>query len=205
MSIKRFLLIISMIFLMLLFLVASSCSLLNDDCSVLHLSPEMCKYSLDGVSPEVFCTTNGDCTWLKGKYLSAKLDDDGCLIIVLKDEVLTEWKNTFMDLQVLQCVLADSCDIGIEIDYSKDFMFLMRDAHTCGFEISEDFTQIIASPEDNSWYFPLITMACAKKQFFDGKICSEVVVEFLKVDINGEIVERTIYPDDIVTFTDRAE
>ena len=126
----------------------------------------------------------------------AMTDRDGCLIIILKNEVISEWKNTFTDLQVLQCVLKDARDIGITIDYSKDFMDYMKDAHTCGFDISDDFTKIIDSPEDNSWYYPFIMSACARMQMFEGKTCSEIRVEYIEINSNGEIISKIILLDE---------
>ena len=104
--------------------------------STLHLSPELCENCLNGISPSDFCETKGKGTWLENKYLFAKIDADGCLLITLKNNVISDWKNTFTTLQILQCVLGEDRDIGITIDYSLDFMDYMKDAYTCGFEIS---------------------------------------------------------------------
>lgn len=169
--------------------------------TMLHLSPIVCEMSLEGTSPDVFCETRGEGTWLEGKYLFARVDAEGCLILILSEEVITQWKNTFVELHVLQCVLGDTCDIGIDLDYSKDFLDYMKDADTCGYEISEDYTKVIESPEDNGWYYPLIMPACVKMQMFEGKKCSEIKVKFLEVDENGEIVQRVIYPKDIESST----
>ncbi len=165
--------------------------------STLHLSPLMCGILLEGINPEEFCETKGKNTFLQNRYLSAETDKDGCLILTLNNDVIAEWKNSFTSLQVLQCVLGDSRQIGISIDYSKDYMDYMKDAHTCGFEISEDFTQVIESPEDNGWYYPLVMVACATMQVFEGKTCSEVRVEYLEVNNNGEIIEEINFPDNI--------
>jgi len=73
----------------------------------------------------------------------------------------------------------------------------MKNAHTCGYEISEDFTQIIESPEDNSWYYPFVNVACATMQVFEGKTCSEIKVEHIEIDENGEIIEKVVFPGDI--------
>ena len=75
-------------------------------------------------------------------------------------------------------------------------MGYMKDAHTCGFEISDDFTRVIESPEDNSWYFPFTTSACAKMQVFEGKICTEIKVEHIETDAEGKVIDIFIFPDD---------
>ena len=164
--------------------------------STLHFSPMMCEATFDGMTPNDFCTNNGEGTFLEDKYLHADIDTDGCLILTIKKNIIDEWKNTFVDLQVLQCVLGDSHDIGITIDYSLDFMDYMKDAHTCGFEISEDFTKIIASPEDNHWYYPLITLACARMQIFEEKNCTEVKVSYIEINDNGKVISTTVFPND---------
>ena len=164
--------------------------------STLPISPVMCGVTFEGMTPEEFCNNKGKGTFLEYKYLHANVDADGCLILTLEDDVINKWKNTFVDLQVLQCVLRDSRDIGIAIDYSKDFADYLKDAHTCGFEISEDFTKIIASPEDNHWYAPLIALACARMQIFEGKNCSEVRVSYMDINDDGDVISTTIFPDD---------
>lgn len=187
--------IISISFFIILILVIAIIIYCRFTYSTLHISPTLCENSLGGISPDDFCQNRGRNTWLEGKYLFAKVDKDGCLIVTLKRKVISEWKNTFTDLQILQCVLDDR-DIGITIDYEKDFMDYMKDAHTCGFEISSDFTRVVDSPDDNSWYFPFITMACARMQMFEGKSCSEVRVEYIELGSNGEVINLIVYPND---------
>jgi len=164
--------------------------------TTLHISPTLCQPMTGGMTPTRFCDTEGQGTFLEKKFVQAYVDDDGCLILTLENDIINEWKNTFFPMQVLQCVLGDSRDIGITIDYSKDFLYFMVDARSCGFEISEDFTKIIASPDDNHWYFPLITMACAIQLVFEGKNCTEAKVTYVDVDDAGEIIEITVFPDD---------
>ena len=164
--------------------------------STLHFSPVMCEAAFYGIKPEEFCTTRGAGTFLENRYLEAKVDADGCLILTLENDVISEWKNTFVELQMLQCVFGDTRDIGITIDYSMDFMSFMENADTCGFEISEDFTEIIASPDDNRWYCPFITLACQTMQIFEGKTCTEVKVTYMEINDEGEIVYTSVSPDD---------
>ena len=176
-------------------IVFSSCScLFANEITTLHIPPTICEPMLYGVTAEDFCQSKGVGTILEGKYISAYIDDDGCLILTLTNKALAEWKNTSTSLQVLQCVLGDDRDIGITIDYSKDFMDFMKDAHTCGYEISEDFSQIIESPEDNGWYFPFIVFACAEMQVFSGKTCKEIKVEHIEINTQGEIIETFVFP-----------
>lgn len=164
--------------------------------STLHISPAMCEFMLEGLSPNDFCASKGKNTFLENKYLHAYVDKDGCLILTLEENIISEWKNSFTALQVLQCVLGDTRDIGVTVDYSKDFMDYMKDADTCGYEISEDFTKVIESPEDNSWYFPFTATACALMQIFNGKTCTELKVEHIEIDEKGEILETVIFPEE---------
>ena len=194
---KKYIFFASITILLIIITLFSSCKeSISNNQSTLHISPELCVYMFEGVSPNDFCNSKGKNTFLENKYIQARVDKDGCLILTLKNEVISEWKNTFTALQVLQCVLGDTYNIGITIDYSKDFMDYMKDAHTCGYEITEDFTKVIESPQDNSWYFPFTTIGCAMMQVFEGKICTEIKVEHVEIDETGEVIEIYTYPND---------
>ena len=174
--------------------------------TVLHLPPKVSGIMLDGATPDEFCETEGKDTWLEGKYASATVDKDGCLILVLRKKVAAEWKNSFYPVQVLQCVLGDTRDIGVKVDYSDDYLEFLKDAHTCGFEISKDYTQIVESPEDNGWYYPLIVPACIEMQVFMGKTCDEIIVEYWEVDENGETLDHIVaYPQSDSDIADSKE
>jgi len=168
----------------------------NDNYTTLHLSPLLGTAIFEGMSPSEFCDSNGRGTFLEGKDFQAEIDKDGCLILSLDPELIPKWKDSFSYLHILQCVLGESRDIGINIRYSMDFMDYMEDADTCGFEISEDFTKIIASPDDNHWYFPPIAFACALMQVFEGKTCTEVRVEYMDVNEKGEVINTVVFPDE---------
>ena len=163
--------------------------------AVLHIPPVVCQYTPDGITPEVFCATKGADTILNGNYAYAKVDKDGCLILIVEKEIVDEWKNSLLPLQILQCVLGDSRDIGITVDYSYDFLNYMERAESCGFEIAEDFKKIIDGPGDNSWYCPFIFTACIELQMFEGKDCKDIFVELYRYDDNGELLEYDCYPD----------
>ena len=175
------------------------------DQTTLHISPMLCESMLYGITPTDFCTTKGAGTFLEGRYLQAHVDDDGCLILTLENETISEWKNSFTFLQILQCVLGENRDIGITIDYSKDFLDMMKDAHACGYEISEDFTKVVESSEDSSWYFPFTTLACAIMQVFEGKTCTEIKVEHIEIDADGKVIDTFIFPDDSESFENDEE
>lgn len=203
MKFKRYLLILlSIAMISMLF---SSCNREDEEENVelitLHIPPQIGEYMFEGVTVETFYSSKGAGTFLENKYKDARIDSDGCLILTLKKETVSEWKNTFTVLQILQCVLGDTQDIGITVDYSKDFMDLMKDADTCGYEISKDFTKVVQSPEDNSWYFPFTTVSCALMQIFDGKSCTELRVEHIEIDKNGEVIETFVFPDNEINLS----
>ena len=164
--------------------------------TVLHIPPEPCGYMLQGTTPEDFVAQKGSDTWLEGKYLFSHVDEDGCLILVLPNRAIAEWKNSLLPLQVLQCVLANR-DLGVDVNYSLDFAHQMEYAETCGFEIADDYTKIVDGPGDNTFYFPLIMAACIEMQVFNGVPCSEIRVEYLEIDAEGKILDKVVFPDDV--------
>ena len=193
--------------IVVLMLVFASCSNLKDSNRdesssqppinmTLHISPTLCEMSFDGMSPKQFVDTNGEGTFLEGKYNSAKIDEDGCLILVVNKYIITSWKSSYTHMQILQCVLGKSRDIGVIIDYSKDFLDFMKYADMCGFEISENFSTVIATPGDDLFYVPYVMPACMHMQMFEGKKCTDIKVEYFEYDVNGELVRQIIYTHD---------
>ena len=161
----------------------------------LHLPPAVCSYMFNGVTPEEFCANRGADTVLRDAYVSAEVDKDGCLILILEEAVAEQWKNSLVSLQILQCVLGDSRDIGVTVDYSNDYLGFMENAHTCGFEIAEDYTKIIDEYGDNTFYLPEVMIACLEMQVFAGKTCENIIVEYLRYDKDGEVADHVVYPD----------
>ena len=73
-------------------LILCSCNYISSNVVTLHLSQTVCQLALNGVTPEEFCSTRGNDTYIKGKYLSANVDEDGCLILKVNSGVIKEWK-----------------------------------------------------------------------------------------------------------------
>lgn len=173
-----------------------------EECTTLHLSPTVCEATFNKTTPKEFCKNKGKGTYIYENYISAKVDDDGCLILIVKNDVISAWKNSLYPMQVLQCVLGDSRDIGVVVDYSKEselsgfmnFSF-MKGAGDCGLEISDDFTKVIARPGSDKTYAMFVMPSCILVQMFEGKTCKETRVEFIELDKNGEITNRTVLPD----------
>lgn len=172
-------------------LILCSCNYISSNVVTLHLSQTVCQLALNGVTPEEFCSTRGNDTYIKGKYLSAHVDEDGCLILKVNSGVIKEWKSSILVIQILQCVLGDSRDIDINLDYSMDALGFMENAHSCGLEISDDFTQVIAHPNSSRLYSTFVMPACVLIQMFEGKTCKEIKADFIELDENGEEIKRT--------------
>lgn len=168
-----------------------------EECTTLHLSPTVCEATFNKTTPKEFCKNKGKGTYIYKNYISAKVDDDGCLILIVKNDVISAWKNSLYPMQVLQCVLGDSRDIGVVVDYSKESELsgFMKGAGDCGLEISDDFTKVIARPGSDKTYAMFVMPSCILVQMFEGKTCKETRVEFIELDKNGEITNRTVLPD----------
>ena len=165
----------------------------------LILSPRLCELALY-TSPEKFVESQGASgnISLKNGYTDAKIDKDGNLVLILSEKELKAWKNARPDLKVLQSVLGSSKDIGVYVDASQcDEILkpLIENADTCGFEISDDYSLIIASHSDNVTYFPFILSACLFMQIIEGK--TEVGVEYYQYNEVGEIIDYEVYPKEM--------
>ena len=185
--------------LVVLAVTAGCCMLYFDQTyTVLHMPSVICQYMLDGVTPEEFCKSQGAGTILYGCFPYSKVDKDGCLILVLDKNMVKPWKDSLLQMQIMQCVFGDSRDIGVTIDYSRDILSFMKNADSCGFEISEDYTKIVDENGDNTFYFPFIMSACLMMQVFSGRTCENITVEYLRYGPNGEILDRILYPEHVI-------
>lgn len=159
------------------------------------LSPEICK--LMGIGePQLFCETKGEDTPWENGYTHAHVNNDGNLFLVLSDREIKSFKNNDFPLAVLQAILGDDRDIDVDIDLDDDFFGFLENAPTCGLEISNDFTKVTQTPEDNGWYYPFVVPACALMQVFEGIPSDEIKVEYIKVNDTGDILECIVWPPD---------
>ena len=167
------------------------------NCNKIVIDPDYCQNMFE-MSPKDFCKNKGEGTLVEDGYTFAKVDKNGYLILLLNDKELKEWKNKCLDLQILQAVLGDTRDIGVEISISEeDFIVgsLLKYVDKCGYEISEDYKKVIVSPDDMISFFPFIMTACETMQMMNGTPTDEIKIEYIKVDENGKIIEKTIYPN----------
>lgn len=169
------------------------------NCNRIVIDPDYCQNMFE-MSPKDFCKNKGEGTLVEDGYTFAKVDKDGYLILFLSNNELKEWKNNCLDLQILQAVLGDTRDIGVEISISEeDFIVgsFLEYADKCGWEISEDYKKVILSPDDMISFFPPIMSACRTMQMMNGTPTDEIRIEYIKVDETGKVIEKTIYPDNI--------
>lgn len=167
------------------------------NCNKIVIDSNRCQ-SMFEMSPKDFCKNKGEGTDLYDGYTFAKVDKDGYLILFLSNNELKEWKNKLVGLQILQAVLGDTRDIGVEISISEDDFIvgsLLKYVDKCGYEISEDYKKVIVSPDDMISFFPFIMTACETMQMMNGTPTDEIKIEYIKVDENGKIIEKTIYPN----------
>lgn len=169
------------------------------NCNKIVIDSNRCQ-SMFEMSPKDFCKNKGEGTDLYDGYTFAKVDKDGYLILFLSNNELKEWKNKLVGLQILQAVLGDTRDIGVEISISEDDFIvgsLLKYVDKCGYEISEDYKKVIVSPDDMISFFPFIMSACEMMQIMNGTPTDQTQIEYIKVDLNGNIIEKTIWPDNV--------
>ena len=172
--------------------------------TTLHILPIFFKTFLGEESGEEFCNTKGHL------YHQAEVAECGCVVLTLDSKDIPEWKSTFPLLQILQCVLGEYRDIGVKVDYSLDVYGLMKNADSCEFEISDDFTKVVVSAAESYdkmrfyFYEAYITMACAVMQIFEGKTCEEINVEVTYLSKSGKVLGVLNYPWEVnkkISFT----
>lgn len=191
------LILLGIILLVALFIGFIICYIQN--CNRIVIDSNRCQ-SMFEMSPKDFCKNKGEGTALYNGYTFAKVDKDGYLILFLSNSELKEWKNKLVGLQILQAVLGDARDIGVEISISEDDFIvgsLLKYTDKCGYEISEDYKKVIVSPDDMISFFPFIMSACEMMQIMNGTPTDQTQIEYIKVDLNGNIIEKTIWQDNV--------
>ena len=151
------------------------------------------------MSAKDFCESKGKGTCIENAYTFARVDKNGYLILIMSDSQLNKWKSLRYDTIALQAVLGDSKDIGVRIpdNYDGDIWLenITKYADGCGFDISNDYKTIVASPGDDKSYKPFIIMACDFMQLCEGTPSDKIKVEYTEIDENGNIIEKVVWPD----------
>ena len=122
------------------------------------------------------------------------------MLLFLTDDEIDEWRNSCIQLQILQRYYGDERVIVTEVIPVEGENFslmasLYKNANkSCGFDISDDYTKIVAGPGDDKTYFLVIPYACLLMQVIEGKPSDEIVVEYTVVDADGNVTERIVIP-----------
>lgn len=193
---KNIIKILAILLIIGVFLVIVSCN----TASKYHkftFSQETIKYifSEEVESAESFCTTRGLNTAIYKKYVYARSNNNGSLTVIVDDETLREWKSSNWSLQVLQSLLEETnIDIGIDIDWSDDFLDAKQAIKNSGIEVSKDFTVITQGPGDDGSFYPYLVSACIRMQIFNGKQVEDITVTYIEIDSNGNVIDEIIWP-----------
>ena len=166
--------------------------------NVFRLSPEMSEYFVFK-TPEEFCEKKGEGGIWENNYSFAFVDKKGNLVLILTDEEVQTYKNNSHYLQVLQAVLGDTRDIGVEINYEYDPLYFIEFAPTCGIEVSEDFRTITKGPGGNRFHVSVVAAACMEIQILNGVPSDEITVDYYLYDENGNVKQHISFPEAIDT------
>lgn len=172
-----------------------------------RLSYRVCETAL-GVDPQTFCSNRGQGTALENGYTNATVTADNVLVLQLTDAQLDEWRNSNSSLQILQKMLGEEKQIVSKIIPQTGLIYgtLYEDADVaCGFEISDDYSKVIAGPGDDKSYKLVIPRACFMMQLLAGTPSDEISVEYLEVNAEGIVTEHMFLPIYMYIFEDLNE
>ena len=161
-----------------------------------RLDPEMSKFIVFE-TPEDFCEKKGEGGIWQDNYTFAFVDPKGYLILILTDEQVQIYKNNLYTLQILQAVLGNTRDIGVQITDETDFFGFIEFAPTCGIKVSEDYKTFTKGPGGNRFYVPFVAEACMQLQFINGVPSEEIGVDYYLYDENGNVKQHISYPEDL--------
>ena len=171
-----------------LYLLLSSCQFRLEDVNLneYQLSNKICN-SVFGIDSDIFVKTKGANTLLANGYTYATVTADKTLILKLTDAQLTSWKNNIF-LQILQKIMGEEKNIVSQIIPPTDSIygtFYENADIKCGFEISDDYSKIIAGPGDDKSYALIVPQACLLMQVLEGVPSDKISVEYFEVNSNG--------------------
>ena len=164
------------------------------------LTPNMCnKWGLLGtdITPEQFCSTKGEGTYLTEGYTFAKVDKNGNLILVLTSKQKNAWKNANTSLQFLQKIYGEEKQIVTEIIpvTSPSFVASLYEhaAEEAPKQISTDYTYITETPSDTWLYSTTLMSGCMAMQLFEGKSVEDMRVEYVMVLKDGSVCGKIVW------------
>lgn len=167
-----------------------------------RLSTKICK-TIFGVDSKDFYNTKGKNTLLENGYTKVELTEDDVLILHLTEAQVDSWRNSNVSLQILQKILGADKKIVSQIIAPTDplYSIFYIDADTqCGFEISDDFSKIVAGPGDDKTYWLVIPPACLMMQVLQGKPSEEISVEYFEYNSEGDLTSHAFFPTYMFMF-----
>lgn len=166
-----------------------------------RLSNKIC-VTLFGVDSQTFYETKGKDTLLENGYTKAAITDD-VLVLYLTDSQVDSWRNSNIFLQILQKIMGDDKEIVPQVIVPTDpvYSMLYEDADLqCGFEISDDYSKIVAGPGDDKTYSMIVPRACFTMQVLQGKPSDEISVEYLEYNADGVLTSHFFLPTYMFIF-----
>jgi len=167
-----------------------------------RLSTKICK-TIFGVDSKDFYNTKGKDTLLENGYTKVELTEDDVLILHLTEAQVDLWRNSNVFLQILQKILGVDKKIVSQIIVPTDPIYsnFYIDADTqCGFEISDDFSKIVAGPGDDKSYWLVIPQACVMMQVLEGKPSEEISVEYFEYNSEWVLTSHSSFPTYMFMF-----
>lgn len=190
---------IAIIICCIVFLIVASLLIFNSRYTVYELSPVLCRTMLgSAVTPESFVKDEGEGTVIEGGYTYAKVTRDGNLLLVLSNAERDAWKNAEVVLQILSRLWIDKKDIGVEITDFEEYIevLLIEPGIQSGLELSEDYSCVIATSNDDTLYYPWFMLMGVEMQFFEGIPSDEIYVEYIEYNSDGKVCKRLTWPND---------
>ena len=211
--------ICSLVLLLSFMLSLSSCSLLfhiynpfslftsDFNLNEYRLPYGICRAVL-GTDPQTFCETNGKETLLENRYVKASVTEDNVLILQLTDSQVESWKNSDVYLQILQKLVGEEKKVVSKSSppSSPIFKVLYDEVDSCGIEVSDDYTKILAEEDDSRlFYAHILQSACLTIQLISGKPIENILVEYTVRNSKGILIEHIILPWSTTIFQDLDE
>ena len=190
--------IVATVLIMISLFILIFCLHFDKNYTTVTIDSKQCQLLFD-VSPQEFCQSKGRGTQIENGYTYAMVDRDGYLKLILSEKQISNWKNQLFALQVMQLVLGDEKDIGVDVTIKEDDLVVgtyVTYADKCGLTVSDDFKKIIGEPIVQPLFVLSLMQACIYLQLLDGIPSDEIHVEYYQYNETGEIIDQLIWPDD---------
>ena len=150
-----------------------------------YIIPERRCVAMFGCTPDVALESIDESYWIQGEYVSAEVDEEGNLVLVLNDKNIRHWKKELQE--------------GIETKYNAD----KRDGEGYGFEYDETYSAI-TDHTDRKIYggvviaFGFLIPEFGIMQMLNGTDPSQWYVDITVKDVEtGTTIKTGRMPDDV--------